>query len=60
MPLPFNRGVVLWEDGFEIPADLDEAGAERLALEIEDALSALTNRADELMGHAPIEAAPRA
>ena len=59
LPLPFNRGVILWDDGFEVPGDLDEAGTMEFARKVEDALTALTNRADQMMGHEPIEPAPR-
>jgi len=59
LPLPFNRGVILWDEGFDVPKDLDESGAAKLAEEIEVALTGLTNKADRMMGHAPIEAAPR-
>jgi hypothetical protein len=59
LPLPFNTGVILWEEGFDVPKDLDDAGADKLAAKIETALTALTNKADSMMGHEPIEAAPR-
>ena len=54
LPLPFNHGVVLWDDGFEVPKNLDDAGADQLAGQIETALTELTDRADRLMGHEPI------
>ncbi len=60
LPLPFNEGVILWEEGFEVPKDLDDEATAKLAEEIETALTALTDKADRMMGHAPIEPAPPA
>ena len=59
LPLPFNRGVILWDDGFEAPEMLDDEATAQLTKKIEVALTKLTNEGDAMMGHDPIEPAPR-
>ncbi|MHA1523328.1 MAG: lysophospholipid acyltransferase family protein [Alphaproteobacteria bacterium] len=53
IPLPFNRGVVLWDRGLAVPKSLSNAQAADLRHQIETRLNDLTDRADRLMGHEP-------
>lgn len=57
LPLPFNKGVFIWR---EVNAIGKDASTEELAAYsdyLENALTAVTNEADALMGHEPIEPA---
>ena len=56
--LPFSRGVFLWGDPIYVPRDADRAMLESKRLEVEAAMNALADRADEMTGHARIEPAP--
>ena len=58
LALPFSRGVFLWGDPVEVPRDADAAMLEAKRIEVEDAMNALTDRADAMMGHPRIEPAP--
>lgn len=58
VPLPFSRGLILWGAPLPVPRDADPDMVERLRLELEERLTALTAEADRLMGVAPIEPAP--
>jgi len=58
IPLPFSGGLVLWGTPLPVPRDADPATVERLRLELEERLTALTAEADRLMGVSPIEPAP--
>jgi len=58
--LPFTRGVFLWGDPIDVPRDADAEGLDRARREIEDALNRLTEDADRMTGHAPVEPAPEA
>ena len=51
LPLPFSRGVFIWGEPIEVPADLDEAGVERYRALIEQRLNAITAEADRRVGH---------
>jgi len=44
--LPFGRGLYLWGEPIEVPADLDEAGLERTRLLIEARMNELAREAD--------------
>ena len=46
VPLPFNKGVVMWRAFGTIPRDLDEAGFETMRKAAEDSLSELCDQAD--------------
>ena len=59
LPLPFNKGVIIWQEGFAVPDKLRGAELAAMTQRIEDALTEMTNEADRMMGHAPIEPAPR-
>lgn len=57
VPLPFSRGLVLWGEPIPVPRDADPATVERLRLDLEERLTALTDEADRMMGVAPIKPA---
>jgi len=59
LPLPFNKGVVIWREGFPAPGKLRGDELEEMTRKVEQALTEMTNEADRLMGHAPIEPDPR-
>lgn len=54
VPLPFGRGVFLWGEPLWVPRDADEDRIEQCRLQLEQALNALTDRADALMGRPPV------
>lgn len=58
LPLPFGRGVFIWGEPITVPENADDAVLEAKRLELERAITALTDRADALMGQPPIEPAP--
>jgi len=51
--LPFSRGVYVWGDPIEVPADADAAGIEAMRARLESELTRLGDEADRLVGHAP-------
>lgn len=53
LPLPFGKGAMVWRVLPLVPADIDDAEFERLRVEAETALSAVTDRADVLVGLTP-------
>ncbi len=57
LALPFSRGVVLWGEPIEVPAEADEAELERLRLLLEARLNELTTEADRRFGQPLIEPA---
>lgn len=60
LPMPMSRGVFVWGDPIVIDRDADEAASRSAQLQIEAALNAVTNTADRLMGHPPVDPAPAA
>ena len=50
LPLPFSRGVFLWGKPIYVRRDADDKMSEEKRAEVEQALIALTQRADWLMG----------
>jgi lysophospholipid acyltransferase (LPLAT)-like uncharacterized protein len=60
VPLPFSKGVIIWREGFAVPDKLRGEELAAMTQKVEDALTEMTNEADRMMGHAPIEPAPRA
>ncbi len=58
LPLPFTRGVTIWGEPLDVFSDTSES-LEAAALRVEQALLAITNEADRLCGHAPLEPAAR-
>jgi lysophospholipid acyltransferase (LPLAT)-like uncharacterized protein len=58
LPLPFGRGIFLWGNPIHVPTDADEATLESRRFELENSLTELTGRADQLMGHSPPAPAP--
>jgi hypothetical protein len=57
LPLPFSRGVFHWGEPIFVDRKLDEAGLEAKRLELENALTALTQETDKDLG---LEAIPPA
>ena len=55
VPLPFGRGVYIWDEPIEVPADLDAEGVERWRKLVEARLIALTAEADRRVGCTTIE-----
>ncbi len=55
---PFSRGVILIGEPVAVPRDADSAALEALRQCLEDRLNALTEKADRLCGHEPVEPAP--
>ena len=53
IPLPFSRGAMVWGVLPAIPADTDETAMEALRLQAEQALTGVTDRADEILGLVP-------
>ncbi|MCE8000455.1 MAG: lysophospholipid acyltransferase family protein [Rhodobiaceae bacterium] len=53
IPLPFNRGVVVWGDPIYVPRDADDAAIEACRLQVEDALNQLTREANAMVGRRP-------
>ncbi len=56
--LPFGRGVFVWGEPIEVARDIDAAGLDARRRQVEDAINAVTEKADRLGGFAPIEPAP--
>jgi len=54
LPWPVGRGVIIWGTPIAVPRDADETTREAKRRELEDALNALTARADAACGHAPL------
>ncbi len=50
LALPFSRGVFLWGEAIEVPAELDAAGTEHWRALIEERMTALTVEADRRVG----------
>lgn len=58
LPWPFGRGVQIWGKPLHPPAGADPAALDGYLADIEEALTAITRRADELCGRVPVEAGP--
>jgi len=54
LPLPFGRGVFIWGEPIQIPAELGEAEMEAWRALVEDRMNALTAEADRRVGHEAI------
>ena len=50
LPLPFTRGVFIWDEPINVPAELDEAGIERYRALVERRLNGVTTEADRRVG----------
>ena len=50
LPLPFSRGAMVWKALPPVPSTIDSANFEALRLEAEAALTAATDRADDIVG----------
>jgi lysophospholipid acyltransferase (LPLAT)-like uncharacterized protein len=58
LAMPFSRGVFLWGQPIEVPRNADPDMLEAKRLEVEEAMNALTDRADALMGQPCVEPDP--
>ncbi|MSP20156.1 MAG: DUF374 domain-containing protein [Alphaproteobacteria bacterium] len=58
LPLPFARGVFVWGEPIVVPRNSDRAACAAAQLQIEAAITATTDTADRLTGHAPVEPDP--
>jgi hypothetical protein len=54
VPLPFGRGVFIWGEPIQIPAELGEAETETWRALVEDRMNALTAEADRRVGREAI------
>ncbi len=50
IPLPFNRGAVVWGEPIFVPREADDTAIEAYRQQVEDALNQLTQEADAMMG----------
>jgi len=50
IPLPFNRGAVVWGDPIYVPRDVDAETLEGYRQQVEDALNQLAREADAMVG----------
>jgi lysophospholipid acyltransferase (LPLAT)-like uncharacterized protein len=50
LPLPFGRGVHVWGEPIQVPADADEATVARIVRHLEDELTRLSDEADRMVG----------
>ncbi len=55
LPLPFGRGVIVWQGPIWVPKDADEQILEAKRQQMEDQLIYATQRADQACGHEPIK-----
>jgi len=60
IPLPFNRGAVVWGDPIYVPRDVDPEALEGYRKQVEDALNQLTGEADAMVGRRPQAASNKA
>lgn len=58
LPLPFSRGVFVWGEPISVPRDASHDARAAAQRTIEAAITLVTDAADRLTGHAPVEAAP--
>jgi lysophospholipid acyltransferase (LPLAT)-like uncharacterized protein len=54
---PFSRGVFVWGEPVRVPSDASPEALEQARLAVENGLTDVTQAADRLMGHAPVEPA---
>lgn len=50
IPLPFNRGAVVWGEPIHVPRDADPEQLETLRQQVEDSLNQVTREADAMVG----------
>jgi lysophospholipid acyltransferase (LPLAT)-like uncharacterized protein len=50
IPLPFNRGAVVWGDAIFVPRDADAQAMEMYRLQVEEALNQVGHEADAMVG----------
>ena len=58
LPIPPTRGVFIWGEPIEVPADADRAGLEAARLLVETRMNAITAEADRRMGKEAVSADP--
>ena len=56
---PFSRGVIIWGDPVHVPRQDTDGAFDRARDEIEGSLNRITQEADRLCGHVPVEPADR-
>jgi len=54
---PFSKGVFVWGDPIEVPKSAKGEALDELQQKVEDELTRVTNEADRLTDHPPVEAA---
>jgi lysophospholipid acyltransferase (LPLAT)-like uncharacterized protein len=57
LAFPFSAGVFVWGEPLRVPADASPEQVEAARLAIEGGLTAVTQSADRIMGHVPIQPA---
>ena len=58
IPLPFSRGICIWGSPVTVPRDADTDMLEAKRLELENELNRICDKADSMVGVAPIQPAP--
>lgn len=58
VPLPFSHGVFVWGEPIHVPRDADAAACDAALARIEAEITAVTNTADQMTGHEPVEPGP--
>ena len=58
LALPFAQGVFVWGAPISVARDADAEELERVRLQLEQGLNAVTFEADRLTGQMPVEPAP--
>lgn len=59
IPLPFSKGARVWGTPMSVPKDCDASDLSRLREELEQSLTAVSNRADAMVGQTTIAPAER-
>lgn len=57
IPLPFGKGIVIWNAPLPVPQDASDAQLEAMRVELENGLNRITQEADEFTGGPVIEPA---
>lgn len=59
LPLPFGKGVIVWEGTILVPKDANSKELENKRRQMEDMINSATRKADITCGHDPIEPATK-
>jgi len=54
---PFSKGVFIWGEPIHVPSDATPEQLEQARAAIENGLTSVTQSADRVMGHVPVEPA---